>query len=268
MAADQYAEVTDFSTLVAGLAPSRGRINIEDFKNEHGWERVITVDSPETRNALTPQMMLQLGMAVEGAKGAKNVTVRGANGTFCSGGDLNVLKANLMLRGSGRIFGGFMQQVALSLKNLPSVAIVEGVALGGGAELALACSRVEMAAGAKIGFIQAKLGVSPGFGGGRWLVERLGPQKAGEILLQAGLLSASEALFLGLVDTAAEEPSPPQVHSPPLIAPEVQAGITRILEAAPLSRAEALAVELEVFTSLWGGPAHAIALNAALSRRS
>ena len=235
-------------------------------------------------------MMVQLGELVA-ALPPGPVIVQGAGGSFCSGGNLDALREHLGEPRAGRVFGGYMHQVALSLRSRrdPVIAVVEGVALGGGAELAMACHGVVAAPSARIGFVQAKLGVSPGFGGGRWLLERIGPRAMARLLSEAALTPVVEGPLVQRVAAdpveAALELAEVFSRDPSLYASKewenpserdleeatdvqgldttVRAGILRIAREAGSPRERALQVELEVFDGLWGGPVHRAALERA-----
>jgi enoyl-CoA hydratase/carnithine racemase len=275
--------IDDFAAWVRQLPPTDGRVYLEKIPGAHR----LWVDHPRSRNALGPQMMVQLGELVA-ALPPGPVLVQGAGGTFCSGGNLDALREHLGEPRAGRVFGGYMHQVALALRARrdPVVAVVEGVALGGGAELAMAAHAVVAHPSARIGFVQARLGVSPGFGGGRWLCERIGPVATARLLAEAALGPVVEG---PLVQRVAESPveaalevaeelsrhpdreAPKQWENPTDgeleeatdvqgLDATVRAGILRIVRAAGRPREVALQVELEVFDSLWGGPVHRAAL--------
>lgn len=275
--------IEDFAAWVRGLPPADGRVYLEKIDGAHR----LWVDHPRSRNALGPQMMVQLGELVAGLPPGP-VIIQGAGGTFCSGGNLDALKEHLGEPRAGRVFGGYMHRVALALRSRrePVVALVEGVALGGGAELAMAAHAVVAVPSARIGFVQARLGVSPGFGGGRWLCERIGPVATARLLAEAALEPVVEG---ALVQRVSESPVEAAValaeklsRDPNRMAPKhwenpsdgeleratdvqgldatVRAGILRIARAAAGDRETALKVELEVFDGLWGGPVHRAAL--------
>lgn len=264
--------IRDFRAWVAGLPPADGQIRVTTTADR----TVILLDHPPSRNALSPAMMVALADAIAAAP-PHPLILRGAEGSFCSGGNLEAVREHLGQPGSGAVFGGFMQAAARMLHHHPApvIAVLEGAALGGGAELVAACTRVIAHPAARIGFVHARLGVIPGFGGGRWLSERVGAASAQQTLREARLLNAEEALSIGLVDALSPDPfaaawtnptpfsgvrSPlPPAPLPPL-APDVEAGLRRLHAAAALPEAEALAEELEIFQSLWGGPAHQAAL--------
>lgn len=251
----------DFRAWAAGLPAMPGEVRAVP-----GDVAEIVIDDPRTRNALHPGMMVGLADAVDAVRGARVVLLRGEGGTFCSGGNLGAVRQHLVRPGGGHALGAFMQATVGALADLDAVVVgvATGNALGGGAELLSACDRVFAAPDARIGWVQAKMGVSPGFGGGQRLVRRVGPRRALELLLAPAPLSAAEALVAGLVEQVADEPLAAARAWADRVAaldPDVLRGAKAVVRAhASLPAPDALAVELAVFDRLWGGPAHLAAL--------
>ncbi|MFZ5482208.1 MAG: enoyl-CoA hydratase/isomerase family protein [Myxococcota bacterium] len=243
---------------VATLPRGEGRVRVDGDE--------IVVDHPPTKNALTPHMMVDLADAVDAVRGARVVILRGEGGAFCSGGNLGVVREHMVAPGGGARLATFMHSVMDALDRLDAIVIaaVEGAALGGGAELVAACDFVHATPDAKIGFVQARLGVSPGFGGGARLVRRVGPRAALQALAEARALTGEEARAIGLVDVVEADPvAGARARAERLreLDAAALAGAKRVVRAATgLPWAEALAVEREVFASLWGGPGHLEAL--------
>lgn len=270
--------MSEFRDWVASLPPSEGQIGLD-------WQgdlAIITLNDPRSRNALSPQMMVALADAAQAAQTARAIILKGTGGSFCSGGNLHAVREYLGKPGSGTRFGGFMQATVQVLRQRPLIAVLEGAALGGGAELIAACHYVVAQPAATVGFVHARLGVSPGFGGGYYLLQRVGVQAAARCLKAARVLTAVQAKVLGLVDRLSDDPwgdalnYAHQLNSPSSIinpssstdflenswepAPEVMQAIDEIIHAASLPEAEALRAELVAFNRLWGGPAHQAAL--------
>ncbi|MDP2313916.1 MAG: enoyl-CoA hydratase/isomerase family protein [Pseudomonadota bacterium] len=250
--------MTDFRALVATLPPADGRVIATA-----GDIGTIRFDHAASRNALDPAMMVALADAVDTVRDARVVLVSGAHGTFCSGGNLGAVRTHLAVPGAGHAFGSFMQLALDRLAALDAIviAVVEGSALGGGAEIVVAADFVVAAPTARIGFVHARLGVSPGFGGGGRLVTRVGPHAALRVLAFARVLTAAEAQAIGLVDEVDADPhARARALADELLALPAAAvrGAKRVVRAGspPAGREE----ELEVFTALWGGPDHQLAL--------
>lgn len=169
---------------------------------------VVEIRNPASRNALSGKMMAELADAVALLESDRvlrrlsAVALVGAGGWFCAGADLRVAKQALSSREAGAAMGALMVDTLARLRRLPlvSVACVEGGAFGGGAELATACDFRLMHRGAAVQFVQAKMGVSPGWGGGARLYKIVGRQHALRLLCTAEKLSAARALELQLAD--------------------------------------------------------------------
>ncbi|MBM4368810.1 MAG: enoyl-CoA hydratase/isomerase family protein, partial [Deltaproteobacteria bacterium] len=193
----------DLPALAASLPRGEGRVHATVID---GVAEVVLAH-PARRNAFTPHMMVDLGRL--DVSGARCILLRGAGESFCSGGDLGAVRQHLALPGAGRALASFMADAIARLsRQAPIVGCAEGHALGGGAELLAACDIVVAAPTAEVGFVQARLGVSPGFGGGGYLARRVGPGRARAILVAAERLPAARALALGLVDEIADPPLP------------------------------------------------------------
>ena len=242
----------DFRAWVAGLPPRPGAVRVEG-PDDAGVVCVV-LDAPATRNALTPQMMVGLADAVAEARGARAVVLHGAGHTFCSGGDLVAVRDWLAFPGMGRVMGGFMNGVLTALEALevPIVGVLEGAAMGGGAELLAACDVVVAAPTARLGWVQTRLGVAPGFGGGARLARRVGDEAAREIIVSASVFDAETAQGRGLVEILDAAPLARAI------------AIARERAGARVARAyiapEVLVAELAVFDAVWGSAAHRAAL--------
>lgn len=180
---------------------------------------------------------------------------------FCAGADLHTIRQ--LGTKQGGMMCLFMQNVLSRLQRLPliSVAAVSGRATGGGAELTTACDFRVMSPDASIQFVQAKMGMSPGFGGGSRLVRIVGPRTALKLLTSTQMISSEEALNFGLSDSTVSETKDicqaasdwlGQYTAAPVDV--VHAMKTVVKHATELTLDQALLREKHVFTSLWGGP--------------
>jgi enoyl-CoA hydratase len=163
---------------------------------------VVTIDRPHARNAISLETMDQLEKALDGAEGAAALVLTGAGDrAFVSGGDLKELSAlRTESEASAMAFG--MRSICDRIAGfpMPTVAALNGHALGGGAEFAVAADVRVAADDIKIGFNQVTLAIMPAWGGAERLVTLVGYSKA---LLLAGtgtVLDAAEAERVGLVD--------------------------------------------------------------------
>jgi enoyl-CoA hydratase len=181
---------------------------------------LITIDLPERRNSLTVEMSSQLVRhvaACEGDPAVSAIVVTGAPPAFCAGADLTAL-GEAKEEGLRAIYAGFL---AVAGSALPTVAAVNGAAVGAGLNLALACDVRLVGPRARFDSRFLQLGLHPG-GGMTWMTQRLvGPQTAAAMTLFGEVLDAAEAVRTGLalrqvddVVTAAVEFAQPAVKAP------------------------------------------------------
>ena len=172
-----------------------------DLEIEDGLA-VVTIDRPHARNAISLDTMDELGKALEGAEGARALVITGAGDkAFVSGGDLKELAA-LRTESEAAAMAWRMRTICDRIAGFPGpvVAALNGHALGGGAEFAVAADIRIAADDIKIGFNQVSLAIMPAWGG----AERLGALVGrGRALLLAGtgrVLRADDAHRIGLID--------------------------------------------------------------------
>jgi enoyl-CoA hydratase/carnithine racemase len=164
----------------------------------------ITINRPTVLNALNAQTLDELRRAVLGVKhdpSVRSVIVTGAGDkAFVAGADINELAQQTPAAGRDRALGG---QHALDLiENLgkPVVAAINGYALGGGCELAMACTIRIAADTARLGQPEINLGLIPGYAGTQRLARLVGAGRALELLLTGDQITAQEAYRIGLVN--------------------------------------------------------------------
>jgi enoyl-CoA hydratase len=166
---------------------------------------LITVNDPARRNAFTADMSEQLQLASERAEqdpGVHAVVVTGAGVAFCAGADLSALGAATR-DGLERIYAGFM---AIGRCTLPTIAAVNGAAVGAGLNLALAADVRIAGPQALFDARFQKLGIHPG-GGATWMLQRaIGPQQARAALLFGARFDAEAAVLNGLALSTADDP--------------------------------------------------------------
>jgi enoyl-CoA hydratase len=172
----------------------------------------VTVNRPEVYNALNHALLTELGEAISQIRkdsdvGAVILTGAGDK-AFVSGADINELSAmNSSL--SGFDTSREHQSVLHQLERLgkPSIAAINGFCLGGGLELAMACTLRIASDKAKLGLPELGLGIIPGYGGTQRLARFVGRGKAVEMILTAKPIDAQEAFRIGLVNqvVSAEE---------------------------------------------------------------
>jgi enoyl-CoA hydratase len=166
---------------------------------------LITVNDPDRRNAVTGDMSTQLRAAVERAEADSDVhavVITGAGKAFCAGADLSAL-GNAAEEGLRRLYDGFM---AVSTCTLPTIAAVNGPAVGAGLNLALAADVRIAGPNALFDARFQKLGIHPG-GGATWMLNRgVGPQVARAALLFGMRFDAKSAVQHGLALSVADDP--------------------------------------------------------------
>jgi len=174
---------------------------------KQGAVAIVTLDRPDALNALNAAVIDGFGEAIEAIEGdpaIRAVVVTGAGRAFAAGADIAEMKgmtpleAEAFSRKAHQIFG------RLEELPIPTIAAVNGFALGGGCELALCCDWIYASTKAKIGQPETKLGLIPGFGGTSRLVRRVGIAWAKEIVLVADPVSIEDALQMRLVNRVFE----------------------------------------------------------------
>ncbi len=165
---------------------------------------VVTITRPEALNALDLATLTELrdafaGLCVEGPDAVRAVVLAGAGEkAFVAGADIKAMQA-LGAHDAAR-FAAFGQSVFDAIEAFPApvIAAVQGFALGGGCELAMACDIVLAGPRAMFGQPEVKLGVIPGFGGTQRLVRRVGSMRARELMYTGRTVKSEEAVRIGL----------------------------------------------------------------------
>jgi enoyl-CoA hydratase len=170
----------------------------------------VTLLRPEKRNALSNALIAAIGTAFTQWSERDDVSVAVLTGAgdkaFASGGDLRELES-LRSETDAVAFAARTRAALDTIRRfpVPVVAVINGDAFGGGAELAMACDLRLAMAHARIGFLQAKLNIATAWGGGTDLFNIVGPSRALRLLATAEVLGAADALRLGLIDAVAPE---------------------------------------------------------------
>jgi enoyl-CoA hydratase len=164
----------------------------------------ITVNRPKVLNALNHQTLTELAHAFDAVRDDANARALLVTGSgdkaFVAGADINELAKMQAMEAKQKAFFG--QQVFSRLERLgkPSVAMINGFALGGGLELALACTLRTAAKTARMGLPEVSLGIIPGYGGTQRLARIAGPGVAREWVLTGDMFNAEEAHRVGVVN--------------------------------------------------------------------
>jgi len=169
----------------------------------------VTVNRPAALNALNSELLLELSIAFEVAEadlGVKALIITGAGRSFVAGADIGNLR-NLDDPFSAREAALAGQDVMNTLAALPvpTIAAINGFALGGGLELALATDLRVASRDAKLGLPEVGLGLIPGYGGTQRLPRLVGAGRALDLILTGRHLAAEEALQFGLVNRVVDD---------------------------------------------------------------
>ena len=190
----------------------------------------ITFNRPKVLNALNRQTVEELGACLQGVRDDNDVRVLILTGagekSFVAGADINELAQRTPV--DGKEFSLYGQAIFRMLETLgkPSIAAINGFALGGGCELALACSIRVASRNAKLGQPEVKLGIIPGYGGSQRLARLCGKGVAHELILTGDMISADEACRIGLVNRVVDAAE---------LMPACEAMAKKIIANAPLA---------------------------------
>ena len=190
----------------------------------------VTVNRPKVLNALNMATMDELRAAFHDIKNDASVRVVILTGAgekaFIAGADINELAAHTAVSGKEYTHRG--QSVLNLIENLgkPVIACLNGFTLGGGCEIAMACTMRLASDNAKIGQPEVKLGIIPGYGGTQRLPRLVGKGRAMQLVLTGEMMTAQEAHRIGLVN---------EVTSPAELIPRAEAIAQKIIANAPLA---------------------------------
>ncbi len=172
-------------------------------KNHAAW---ITLNRPQAKNAQDPATRQELTRALKIGRDDDDIhvmVITGAGEDFCAGGDIVNFPQNPV---------EFMERIGMQIKGIkrpielvreipkPVIAMVNGLALGAGMELAMACDMIIASEDARFGQPEIKVGLIPGGGGTQVLPRLVGEKMAKELVFTGNIISAGEALRIGLVN--------------------------------------------------------------------
>jgi enoyl-CoA hydratase len=191
---------------------------------------LITFSRPRVLNALNRKTLEEFNDVLTAAREDDDVRVLILTGAgekaFVAGADIEELAVQTPV--SGKEMAAFGQRTLHRLETLgkPSIAAINGFALGGGCEIALACSIRLASKTAKLGQPEVKLGIITGYGGSQRLTRLCGKGVAHELCLTGEMISADEALRIGLVN---------HVYEPEELLPAAETMAKKIIANAPLA---------------------------------
>ncbi|HZO15090.1 MAG TPA: enoyl-CoA hydratase-related protein [Polyangiaceae bacterium] len=222
-----------------------------------GHIATLTIQRPDKLNALNPEVLAALDAALRDLD-TRCAILTGAGRAFVAGADIAAMAE--MRPEEARRFSESGQRLCAAMEQtrFPIIAAVNGFALGGGLELALACDFIFASDKAKLGQPEVTLGVIPGFGGTQRLARRVGLGHARELVYTGALIGADEALRIGLVNRvvptdqlldAARETARAIAGVAPLA---VNAGKRVLLRGEGMSLEAACELETQAFAALFG----------------
>jgi len=193
----------------------------------------VTIQRPDKLNALSQEVLGDLEAAVAelaSDEALRAAIVTGAGKAFVAGADIAAMKD--MSEQEGREFAAFGHRVFDAIEQLrfPVIAAVNGFALGGGCELALACDFIYASSKARFGQPEVGLGIVPGFGGTQRLARRVGAAMAKELIFTGRMIDAEVALRLGLANA---------VFPPDALIASAEETATEVAKKGPLAVAAA-----------------------------
>ena len=237
---------------------------------------LLTLNRPESLNALDAGLLAALRDAIDAVgrdPEARALVVTGEGRAFAAGADIEAMSRMNALEAEAFSRQGHETFAALEALAIPTLAAVNGFALGGGCELACACDWIYASSRALFGQPEVKLGLIPGFGGTSRVTRRVGLAWAKEIILGGQNLKADEALRIGLVNRVFEpdELIPKALEAGEAIArngPLAVAAAKRVLQQAQDTDVRvAHALEQTAFGSLFAGAEKTEGLAAFLEKR-
>lgn len=245
--------------------------------NRQSWGVELTLCRPEALNALNLEVLHQLDRALDQMEQEKNLRVAILTGAgekaFAAGADIAAMRD--MTPPQAMEFSAYGQAVMGRLRHIPAIVIaaVNGYALGGGCELALACDIRVASRTAVLGIPEVTLGVIPGFGGTQRLTRIVGESRALELLATGRRVEAEEALRLGLVncvvpgeillDTCRDMAGRIARNSGWAVA----LGKRSICQGAEMELNQGLALEAALFSAAFSGPDQKEGMDAFLQKR-
>jgi enoyl-CoA hydratase len=238
---------------------------------------IITISRPKALNALNTETLVELDKAIDMAASDKEIyslLITGAGEkAFVAGADIGEMKDMDAFR--AREFGILGNSVfrKLELLQIPTIAAVNGFALGGGCELALSCDIRIAGENAKFGQPEVSLGITPGFGGTQRLPRLVGAARAMEMIFTGAVINAEEALKIGLVNKVVPKESIMEeavaaaekiAANAPVAVRMCKAAISRGVQA---DISTALAYESEVFAQCFTSEDQKDAMNAFVEKK-
>uniref|UniRef100_K3WHU8 Enoyl-CoA hydratase n=1 Tax=Globisporangium ultimum (strain ATCC 200006 / CBS 805.95 / DAOM BR144) TaxID=431595 RepID=K3WHU8_GLOUD len=196
-----------FSVMLSDAGAPQFKVELLD--GDHAGVALFTMNRPDARNALGKQMMVEFRQAMDKVRFDTNVRVVVLQSTvpkvFCAGADLKERIKMAPEEAAATVFGLRSGFAELEQLPMPTIAAIEGAALGGGLEMALSCDFRIAGAKALLGCPETSLAIIPGAGGTQRLPRLIGLSKAKELIYTSRRIGADAAEKIGLVDYAVDE---------------------------------------------------------------
>lgn len=248
-------------------------LKVERHSNVILW----TIDRPQAKNALDHATLDALSFAIREAASDRDLraaVITGEGHVFVSGGDLRELRDRHSPQDAERLSdAGYELTNAIAELPFPVIAALPGPAIGGGAELAVACDMRVADVRARIGFKQVRMGVTTAWGTVPRLVALVGPGAAARLLYSAHEVNAAEAKLLRLIDEVTENglaktTALAWASDIALGSPKAIAEMKRLLRETVATSRDVRSLEREAFIGTWSGPDHRDAVDAWFERRA
>lgn len=240
---------------------------------------ILTFNRPDALNALDLETMHRFAECIQAIQTDDTLRVLILTGAgekaFCSGGDLHEL-SKLTTEDDARMFITLMGDALRTMEQLPIpvIAAINGYALGGGSEIAVACDMRIVDDHTRMGFIQIRLALTPGWGAGQRLLQHVGYPKAMDLLLHGHVMHAHELIEVGLANKVVDQGTALEhtlyfaehiVQHPP----QAVRGVKALLRAGLETPYEdALTFERDLFPPLWAAEPHIAAVDAFLKKNN
>ncbi|KHN88966.1 Methylglutaconyl-CoA hydratase, mitochondrial [Toxocara canis] len=205
VAAIRYSTITGSSS----HTPHEEPLIVDRLSGSHDGVVVLRINRPESKNAINKHLLEMFKSTVESLKYDKQTRVviikSDAKGAFCTGADLKQIRSM-----PEQEVPKFVENIRELIEDvaalpMPVIAVIDGYALGGGLEIALACDIRIASASSKLGLVETKLAVIPGAGGTQRMPRTIGISLAKELIFSGRMLSGTEAATIGLVSYAVDD---------------------------------------------------------------
>ena len=189
-----------------------GARGVRVYRQLHGSRHTLVIDGPKTLNAIDEESMDEIRDGVAAAAEdpqCRLLVLQGANGAFSSGADLKLVES-LSPRNAGKDFRRLLAGLrgvteSIEAAEVPVVAAIDGVCVGGGLEIALACDVRLGTPRSRLGLPEVRMGIIPDLGGTQRLASFVGLGRARMLAMTGSILEAAEAHRIGLLDVLTED---------------------------------------------------------------